>query len=115
MYKYDKENDRIIKTGGQSIKAWECISMGRSQLEALREALGLKKHSEQKYTVQIVINNSQGFLNIDKTDNNGYFLADVSDYPDYQAQFTQAEIDKLKRNPDLAIDWNKAIISPVKD
>ena len=115
MYKYDKENDRIIKTGGQNIEAWECISMGHSQLEALREALGLKRHGEQKYTVQILINDSQGFLNVDKTDNNDCFLSDSSDDPDYQAQFTQTEIDKLKRRPDLAIDWNKAIISLVED
>lgn len=112
MYKYDKENDQIIDMASNRCYG---IIKNHKELEVLREALGLKKHSEQKYTVQISINNSQGFLNIDKTDNNGYFLADGSDDPDYQAQFTQAEIDKLKRNPDLAIDWNKAIISPVKD
>lgn len=112
MYKYDKENDRIIDVDFHG--NYEPIKT-HLQLETLREALGLKKHSEQKYTVQIVINNSQGFLNIDKTDNNSYFLSDVSDAPDYQAQFTQAEIDKLKRCDDLAIDWDKAIIKPVED
>lgn len=111
MYKYDKENDRIIKQGDY-IKA---RIFSHDELQALREALGLKKHSEQKYTVQILINDSEGFLNVDKTGNYGCFISD-SDYdPTYQTRFTQAEIDVLKQRNDLAIDWNKAIIKPVED
>lgn len=113
MYKYDKENDRIIKTGGQNIKAWECISMERSQLEALREALGLKKRDEQKYTVQI-LSNYKGFLNCEREEN--YYTTDTNEESLYfKTHFTQAEIDKLKRCDDLAIDWDKAIIKPVED
>lgn len=112
MYKYDKENDRIIDMASNG-----CYGIVKSykELEALREALGLKKHGEQKYTVQILINDNHGFLNVNKTDNNNCSLSDSNWDPIYQAQFTQKEIDKLKRNPDLAIDWNKAIISPVEN
>jgi len=32
-----------------------------------------------------------------------------------QTHFTQEEIDKLKERKDLAIDWDKAIIEPVRE
>ena len=112
MYKYDKEKDRIIDTASNG-----CFGIVKShkELEVLREALGLKKHGEQKYTVQILINDSHGFLNVNKTDDNDCLLSTSSWDPIYQTQFTQVEIDVLKQRPDLAIDWNKAIIKPVED
>ncbi len=32
-----------------------------------------------------------------------------------KTRFTQSEIDELKQRPDLAIDWNKAIIKEAKN
>ena len=53
MYKYDKENDQIINTF--SVGGYGCHGIiGHEELETLREALGLKKLNEQKYTVKVI-------------------------------------------------------------
>lgn len=110
MYKYDKKNDRIINTASNGYYG---TIKNHKELEILREALGLKKHSEQKYTVQI-LSNYKGFLNCEREEK--YYTTDTNEESLYfKTHFTQAEIDELKRRPDLAIDWNKAIISPVED
>lgn len=109
MYKYDKENDRIIKQGDY-IKA---RIFSHDELQALREALGLKQHSEQKYTVKVIKGDKLGYLNI-RVDGI-VFLDDDKNIIPNQTFFTQKEIDELKQRDDLAIDWNKAIIKPVED
>lgn len=63
-----------------------------------------------KYTVQVIKGDEKSFLNQmvdDKT-----FCMD-NDYEDksMRTRFTQAEIEEFKQRDDLAIDWDKAIIS----
>lgn len=109
MYKYDKENDRIIKQGNYI----EARIFSHDELQALREALGLKRHSEQKYTVKVIKGDKLGYLNIRM--DGIVFLDDNKNIIPNQTFFTQKEIDELKQRDDLAIDWNKAIISPVEE
>ena len=111
MYKYDKENDRIIKQGDYT----EARIFSHDELQALREALGLKQHSEQKSTVQVAKSDETSFLNINENDKTDAYFADEEQCGGYQTHFTQAEIDQLKQRDDLAIDWGKAIIKPVED
>lgn len=67
--------------------------------------------TDQKYTVQVIKNNQRGYLNAGQ---DGYALLDKSEKDYCQTQFTQEEIKAMKKSPELAIDWDKAIITPVE-
>ncbi len=73
-----------------------------------------ERFPEKKYTIQAIANSDYCYLNYGKNSNRMTFCDDVeTDY--VKARFTQSEIDELKQRPDLAIDWDKAIIKEVKD
>lgn len=78
-----------------------------SWLKEIRE----KVLSNQKYTVQ-VFPDEYGYLNFVQGDKFTIHSSENTD--NCQTYFTQAEIDDLKRVEGLAIDWDKAIIEPVK-
>lgn len=71
-----------------------------------------ERFAEKKYTVQ-VFHYSEGYLNIDKNDGEPFISTPVDD-DNYEAHFTQYEIDVLKQRDDIAIDWNKAKIEETK-
>ena len=73
-----------------------------------------ERFPESKYTVQVLADYDESFLNVGKDDGFAFFKDEVEAGP-VQTQFTQAEIDELKQRDDLAIDWNKATIKEVKD
>lgn len=73
-----------------------------------------ERFPESKYTVQVLADYDESFLNVGKDDGFAFFKDEV-EAGSVQTQFTQAEIDELKQRDDLAIDWNKAIIKEVKD
>lgn len=73
-----------------------------------------ERFPESKYTVQVLADYDESFLNVGKDDGFAFFEDEVEAGP-VQTQFTQAEIDELKQRPDLAIDWDKAIIKGVKN
>ena len=78
-----------------------------SWLKEIRE----KVLSNQKYTVQ-VLPGEFGYLNFIRGEG---FSVNSSEATDVcQTYFTQAEINEFKKKHDLAIDWDKAIIEPVK-
>lgn len=67
--------------------------------------------SNQKYTVQ-VFPGEFGYLNFIRGEG---FSVNSSEATDVcQTYFTQAEINEFKKKHDLAIDWDKAIVEPVK-
>lgn len=72
-----------------------------------------ERFPESKYTVQVLADYDESFLNVGKDDGFAFFKDEVEAGP-VQTQFTKAEIDELKQRDDLAIDWNKAIIEPVE-
>lgn len=65
----------------------------------------------QKYTVQ-VLPGEYGYLNFIQGDRFSIHSSEAIDV--CQTYFTQAEINEFKKKHDLAIDWDKAIIEPVK-
>lgn len=67
--------------------------------------------SNQKYTVQ-VLPGEYGYLNFIQGDRFSIHSSEATNA--CQTYFTQAEINELKKKHDLAIDWDKAIIEPVK-
>lgn len=71
--------------------------------------------SEKKYTIQVLYNDSQSYLV--KTSNEKYFFGSLGMKNAYgdQVSFTQEEIDLLKNNDCIAIDWDKATIKPVNN
>ena len=73
-----------------------------------------KKQSEQKYTVKVLEDDGAFLI---KTPNGSFYFGTLSTADAYGDQngFTQAEIEKLKHRDDLAIDWDKAVIEPVKE
>lgn len=69
---------------------------------------------EKKYTIQVTANSDDAYLNYHERSNHINFCDDI-ETDHVKTRFTQSEIDELKQRPDLAIDWNKAIIKEVKD
>ncbi|MCC4421762.1 hypothetical protein LMB96_05365 [Limosilactobacillus reuteri] len=69
---------------------------------------------EKKYTIQVIANYDSAYLNCRKEDNSMTFCDDI-ETDHVKTRFTQTEIDELKQRPDLAIDWDKAIIKEFKD
>ena len=105
---YDKKRDCIIVS---TIPSTCRIEMNHDILEDLREALGLDKNGERKYTVK-VSKSDFGYLNLD-TDDGDVTISNLCEGAGYKTKFTQAEINELKQRDDVAIDWNKAKIDPV--
>ena len=107
---YDKKRDCIIV----SISPSTCrIEMNHDMLEDLREALGLKKLSDCKYTIKVA-NGNEDYLNVHVISGD-VTIDDSYENSEWKSHFTQAEINELKQRDDLAIDWDKAIINPVED
>lgn len=67
--------------------------------------------SNQKYTVQ-VFPNRRGYLNVLQSE--AFFLNTPEETSEVQTHFTQVEINEFKKRKDLAIDWDRVIIEPVK-
>lgn len=67
--------------------------------------------SNQKYTVQ-VFPNRRGYLNVLQSE--AFFLNTSEETSEVQTHFTQVEINEFKKRKDLAIDWDRVIIEPVK-
>lgn len=74
----------------------------------------LSKINEKKYTVQVIKNSEGSFLAFEREYGKYTFWTNFNN-PNYQVQFTQKEIKKLKKCDDLAIDWSKAIIKEVRN
>lgn len=72
-----------------------------------------KKHSEQKYTIQI-FPNSFGYLNI-SNDGSKADVGGLTEYRGWHMTFTKSEIEQLKQRDDIAIDWDKAKIEPLEE
>lgn len=85
----------------------EKIKQVESMLKEIREQMLVN----QKYTVQ-VLPGEYGYLNFIRGE--GFSVYSSDDTEDWRAHFTQAEINEFKKKHDLAIDWDKAIIEPVK-
>lgn len=87
--------------------------LGNVRIDELNSALPiinqyLKSRPQPRYTVQVLKSND-GYLGRDRI-KECYFI----DYPmvgdDYQVAFTQAEINQMRQNDNLAIDWAKVTI-----
>lgn len=65
----------------------------------------------QKYTVQ-VFPGKYGYLNFIRGE--GFSVYSSEDTEICQTHFMQTEINEFKKKRDLAIDWDKVIIEPVK-
>lgn len=77
------------------------------------KAIELMNEYGPKYTVHIIKNSEDGFLNY-KSSTGEWFLSDNQQGVGLKAQFTRSEIDDMKNNENLSFDWNKAIIKEVE-
>lgn len=73
-----------------------------------------ERFPEKKYTIQVTANSDDAYLNYHERSNHINFCDDI-ETDHVKTRFTQSEIDELKQRPDLAIDWDKAIIKEVKE
>lgn len=116
-YKYDSDKDRIVTKENLKSEPYGpvCVNtkiiFNSSMLDALREALGMKKLSNCKYTIKVA-NGNEDYLNVHVTSGD-VTIDDSYENIEWKSHFTQAEINELKQRDDLAIDWDKAIIKPV--
>lgn len=76
------------------------------------KAVELLKQNEKKYTIKVV-NNDRGYLFFDDIAKEYSFANKNNKF--FKSYFTQSEIEELKQQADVAIDWNKAIIKEVTD
>ena len=76
-----------------------------------------KELLQKKYTVAIISKNrSNGhrYINLNMASGN-LIVSDNEDYEPYKARFTKKEIEVLKKDDDVAIDWDKAEVEEVDD
>ena len=76
-----------------------------------------KELLQKKYTVAIISKNrSNGnrYINLNTASGN-LIVSDNEDYEPYKARFTKKEIEVLKKDDDVAIDWDKAEVEEVDD
>lgn len=110
-------NDFIqgVKAGKYEVVASQVGNFsGQSEFTFTVNVTGVKKHDDQKYTVQVIKNIPNSFLNIERYDSKIIFST-AAEKIGWRTHFTQAELDRLKQRDDIAIDWSKAIIEPVED
>ena len=72
-----------------------------------------EREDEKKYYVK-VFNQANGFLNMN-VENNLFVLDESYQSKPFKTQFTRAEIEKLKRLNNIAIDWDKVKLIEVDD
>lgn len=76
-----------------------------------------KELLQKKYTVAIISKNrSNGnrYINLNMESGN-LIVSDNEDDEPYKARFTKEEIEVLKKDDDIAIDWDKAELEEVDD
>ena len=76
-----------------------------------------KELLQKKYTVAIISKNrSNGnrYINLNTVSGN-LIVSDNEDGEPYKARFTKKEIEVLKKDDDIAIDWDKAEVEGVDD
>lgn len=76
-----------------------------------------KELLQKKYTVAIISksrSNGNRYINLN-TANGNLIVSDNEDDEPYKARFTKEEIEALKEDDDIAIDWDKAEIEEVDD
>lgn len=74
-----------------------------------------ERNDPEKYYVHVVKNRCDGYLNLDRADLKKFCIGFMTDNFRWQSAFKKAEIDELKVNPDLAIDWDKVSLEKVSD
>ena len=72
-----------------------------------------EREDEKRYRVNIIKDFEYGYLNRSNWDKLFEF-DNEDDTKHLQTIFTESEIEEMKRNPSLAIDWNKAL-EPVEE
>lgn len=76
-----------------------------------------KELLQKKYTVAIISksrSNGNRYINLN-TANGNLIVSDNEDDEPYKARFTKEEIEVLKKDEDIAIDWDKAEVEEVDD
>lgn len=99
-----------ISTINQMLLANQMVGMAMYR-DSLHKRIKLAE-GDSEYTVQ-VFPGERGYLNVFQ--GKDIVLNNIDKDSDFQTHFTQEEIDKLKERKDLAIDWDKAIIEPVRE
>ena len=107
----DSDDFLSISTINQMLLANQMVGMAMYR-DSLNKRLRLAMN-KIKYTVQVLPNN-KGYINFE-ADEQRYTLDTDDESEHFQTHFTQSEIDKLKERKDLAIDWDKAIVEPVRE
>lgn len=74
-----------------------------------------KRYPEKKYTVRTIADNNDSYLVC--TAEGNYFFGCLNMHDAYgdQVSFTKDEIEEMKLDDDLAIDWSKATITIEED
>jgi len=72
-----------------------------------------ERKSAKKYSVK-VLPSSEGYLNVrysyGDVVTNRYIISDTKEMAYYKTKFTEDEIEELKKQPDLAIDWDRVTL-----
>lgn len=76
-----------------------------------------ERKSVKKYSVK-VLPSSEGYLNVrysyGNVVTNRYIISDTKEMAYYKTKFTEDEIEELKKQPDLAIDWGRVKLEPAE-
>lgn len=105
----DSDDFLSISTINQILLANQMVGMAMYR-DSLHKCIKLAENNI-KYTVQ-VFPNRRGYLNVLQSE--AFFLNTPEETSEVQTHFTQVEINEFKKQKDLAIDWDRVIIEPVK-
>lgn len=80
-----------------------------------KKGIELLENYEPRYTIQTIRNSVTSFLNFNTKTNCYFYCVLGNEEKCIKTQFTPREINELKKDKDIAIDWDKAVIKEVRD
>ena len=90
------------------------LSVILSALYKLQATPVENRYPIQKYNIQVIAGNSQGYLKYYLPDRE-FSIGSSIKSDNYQIAFTKDEIEGFKKRNDIAVDWDKVILKKVDE
>lgn len=82
-----------------------CLLLVMSEVEDFRKTPIKLRSKLKKYTIQVLIGNSLGYLKYYLLDKE-FDIGRIEKSNNYQISFTKDEIEEIKKRNDIAVDWD---------
>lgn len=82
-----------------------CLLLTMNEVEDFRKTPIKLRSKLKKYTIQVLIGNSLGYLKYYLPDKE-FDIGSIVKSDDYRISFTKDEIEEIKKRNDIAVDWD---------